>query len=141
MTHVVNTIQTNKSSVAPPLAAASEANTEMQTILAAITNLSNPTPSVVTKPKIEMQQILALLTAKASSENTGGGGGCRCRCNNNNNPNNSHNNCRKVSTKSNLRYKFYCWSHGINPTHDSCGCLNKFPSHQDGAVYSNQMGG
>jgi len=40
----------------------------MQTILAAITNLSCPTPPVVAKPKTEMQQIFALLTAKAGSE-------------------------------------------------------------------------
>ena len=50
---VVNNLQSNQSSAAQPAAAASEPKTEMQTILAAITNLSCPTPSVVTKPKPE----------------------------------------------------------------------------------------
>ena len=39
---------------APSAAATSKPKTEIQTILAAITNLSNSTPPAVTKPKMEM---------------------------------------------------------------------------------------
>ena len=154
LAHVVNTIQTNQSSAAAPSAAASEPKAEIQTSLAAIINLSHPNPPVSSKSKTEMQQMLALLTAKAGTENTSGGGGggggsggssgsggsggC---CNNNpNNPNNTRNNCCKVSTKPNIRYKHYYWSHGINPTHDSRNCNTKFPGHQDAQVCTNQMG-
>ena len=84
---VVNNFQTNQSSARTP--AASEPQTEIQTILAAIANLRQPTCPVVTKPKTEMQQILALLTANAGNKNNGGGGGCR---NNNGDNNNGGNN-------------------------------------------------
>ena len=57
-------------------------------------------------------------------------------CNNNNN----HNQKQKASITPNLWYNKYCWSHGINPTHDNCGCRNKLPSHQDTTIYTNQMG-
>ena len=117
----------------------------MQTILNTITNLSNPAP-VVAKPKTEMQQILTLLTAQAGgSKNAGpGGGGSNNRNNRNNNHNtnnNNHNGGRRVSVKPNIRYKFYCWSHGVNPSHNSCSCTNKFPGHQNATVYTNQMVG
>ena len=66
MAHVISTIQLNQSTAAPPPPPppppASKPSNEMQTILAAITNLNCPTPPVVAKPKTEMQQILALLT-------------------------------------------------------------------------------
>ena len=107
MAPVVNTIQTNQLSVAPSAAAASEPKTEMQIILAAITNLSNPTPPVVTKPKTKMRQILALLIAKVCSKNGRSGGGGGCDGLRNNNLNNNCNGCCKVSTKPNLHYKFY----------------------------------
>ena len=51
---VVNTLQENQSSAPTPAPAASAPPTDMQTILAAITNLQQPTP-VITKPKTEMQ--------------------------------------------------------------------------------------
>ena len=96
-----------------------------------------------------MQQIITLLTAKTGTENNGGGGGVvGGRCNNNggnnnsgNNPNNTRSKGRKVSTTPNIRYKFYCWSHGVNPAHNSCTCPNKFPGHQNAAIYTNQMNG
>ena len=73
----------------------------MQTILAAITNLSYPTPPVVAKPKTEMQQIL--LTAKTGSNSTSlsgdPGGGSD---NQNTNTNNNCNGRCKVSVKRNL---------------------------------------
>ena len=51
MTHVVNTIQSNKFTAAPAAVADTSAPAnEMQTILVAITNLSRPTPPVVAKP-------------------------------------------------------------------------------------------
>ena len=122
----------------------------MQTIIAATTNLRQPTP-VITRPKKEMQQILALLTANAGNENNGGGGGGGGRRNNNgnnnggnnngNNPNNTRSKGRKVSTTPTICYKFYCWSHGVNPSHNSCTCTNKFPSHQNAVIYTNQMNG
>mmetsp|Transcript_19534 Transcript_19534/g.21848 ORF Transcript_19534/g.21848 Transcript_19534/m.21848 type:complete len:80 (+) Transcript_19534:183-422(+) len=66
----------------------------MQTILVAITNLSRTTPLVVAKPKTKMQQILALLTAKAGSKNAGpgGGDGNNQRHTNNGSSNNNNNN-------------------------------------------------
>ena len=102
MANVISTMQSNHSSAAPLAAAASESTNKMQTILAAITNLSRPTPPVITKPKTEIQQILALLTARAGSENAGGGGGGnRNRNNRNNNNGNSNGRC-KVSIILNL---------------------------------------
>mmetsp|Transcript_13242 Transcript_13242/g.14192 ORF Transcript_13242/g.14192 Transcript_13242/m.14192 type:complete len:84 (-) Transcript_13242:310-561(-) len=74
MTYVINTIQSNQSNAASSLAVASQPPTEIETILAAITNLQRPVPPVA-KTKTEMQQTLALLTAKAGLENAGAGGG------------------------------------------------------------------
>ena len=136
----------------------------MQAILSAITNLQQPIcPVVPPKPKTKLQQILALLTSNAGNENSnsGGGGGGRRNNNNNNNSgggknnnNNNNNNSgggnnsnntrskgRKVSTKPNVRYKYYCWSHGVNPSHNSCQCTNPVPGHQNAAIYTNQMNG
>ena len=87
-----------------------------------------------------MQQILALLTAKDGSKNAGHGGGGGGGNQNNNTSNNCNGHC-KVSVKPNLQYKFYHWSHGIHPTHNSCNCNNKFPSHEDATVYADQMDG
>ena len=157
---VVNTLKENQSSTATPAPAAGAPQNDMQTILAAITNLQQPTP-VITKAKTEMQHILALLTANAGNKNGGGGnrgGGNGERHNSNNNNNNGNNNNnnnggnnggnnpnnrngRRQSTTPNLRYKFYCWSHGVNPTHNSCQCTNNFPGHQNSAIYTNQMNG
>ena len=138
--HIINNIQSNQSTAAPSVATASKPTNEMQTFLAAITNLSHPTPLVVANSKTKMQQILALLTAKGGLEITGTSGGGNQNNNNNNNNNNNHNCKQKISVKPNPRYKFYCWSNGINLTHDSCGCRNKFPGYQDGTAYTNQMG-
>ena len=140
--YIINTIQSNQSDAAPSTAA-SRPPTEIETILVAITNLQRPVPPVA-KQKKEMQQILVLLTAKVGSKNAdygGGNGGGNQNIRSNNNNNNNCNKGQHVSVTPNLRYNFYCWSHGIIPTHDSCKCLNKFPGHQDGAVYTNQMGG
>ena len=126
---VVNSLQDNQGSAPTPAPAASAPPTDMQTILVAITNLQQPTcPVVPPKPKTELQQILALLTANAGNKNSGGGGGGNgSRRNNNNNGggnnnnnngggnNNNNNNGggnnnntrskgRKVSTTPNIRY-------------------------------------
>ena len=75
-----------------------------------------------------MEKILALLTTNVS--NNGG----------RNNNNDTTYKQPKIG-KPNLRYKFYCCSRGINPTHNSCSCVNKKPGHQTAALYENQMGG
>ena len=111
----------------PPLAPAyappsTEPVSDLQQILAAITNSTKPAPTP--KPKTELQQILAFLTTGARGG--GGGGGQRAT------------RSSKVPT---LRHRFYCWSHGVNVSHDSCDCKKKKPGHQDTATYCNQMGG
>lgn len=75
MAHAINQIQEN---VAPPAASIKPA-TDMQTILASITNLQVLAPAIAVKPQTKMKQVLVLLTHKADNENGG-----RCRRNNNN---------------------------------------------------------
>ena len=54
---------------------------------------------------------------------------------NNNTNNNSNNNA-----KTGKRTLKYCWSCGVNRTHDSSGCTNKVEGHQNDATASNMMG-
>ena len=35
----------------------------------------------------------------------------------------------------------YCWTHGVNTSHDSKGCTNQEEGHKVDATYGNQMGG
>lgn len=86
-----------------------------------------------------MEQILALLIAKAGNEN--GVGNQSNNKNKNRNKDNDFNQKRKVLVTPNLWNNRYSWSHGINPTHDSCLCNNKFPCYQNATIYTNQMDG
>lgn len=95
-----------------PLALAPPPTTEIQTILATITNFNRPPPPPP-KPQTNIKKILVFLTT-----NTNGGGG------NNGDHNNNVCNPPKVGMP-NPQYKFYCWSHGVNPTHDSCGLTTR----------------
>lgn len=76
-----------------------------------------------------MEEILALLTI-----NDNGGQG------NNDGHNNNVRKPPKVGIPI-LHYKFYCWSYGVNPTHNSCGCNNKKPGQQIAIAYTNQFEG
>ena len=114
----------------PPLAPAyappsTEPVSDLQQIFAAITNYTKPAPPP--KPKTELQQILAFLTTGSRGGGGGGGGG--------DGPSATHSS--KVPT---LCHRFYCWSHEVNVSHDSCNCKKKKTGHQDTATYCNQMG-
>ena len=119
-TEMANAINQTKENTPPP-SVSSPPPTELQTILAAITNIQSQSAPAA-KPKTDMEKILALLTTNAG--NNGG---------------RNNDTTRKPPRigKPNLRYKFYCWSHGINPSHNSCGCTYKKPGHQTAALYEN----
>ena len=42
--------------------------------------------------------------------------------------------------ETNKNYKHYCWTHG-SCSHDGKSCKKKAPEHQDGATFTNMMGG
>ena len=106
-----NMAQGKENSVPAPAAPPSS---DLQKILAAL-EASKPQPP---KPKTDMERILAAL-----EQRTNGG--------------NRNNRSRKPT----LRHKFYCWSHGVNVSHNGDSCNAKKHGHNEAATYCNQLGG
>ena len=118
MADIANSVHQGKEKTPPPQSLA-QSQSEMQVLLIAIQKLQTLKPPP--KPKTKREQILAMLITNA----TGVGG-------------TSLTTPKTRSTKPNLRYNEYCWSHGINPSHSSCKCKSKKPRDQDTAIYTNQ---
>jgi hypothetical protein len=50
-------------------------------------------------------------------------------------------NKRKFEPSQAYQHMKYCWSHGLNRSHDSLGCTRPLPQHNNAATPDNMMGG
>ena len=102
-------------------------------LLAAVETQCKPAPAPK-KEESELSQLVTLLSDIAKKKNNNGGGGNR-------GGNRGGGGQRPKFNKPNPRYKYYCSTHGVNPSHHSNKCTNPGAHHNKEATYEDRKGG
>ncbi len=103
-------------------------------LLAAVETQCKPAPAPK-KEESKMSKLVTLLSDIAKKNNNNGGSG------GNRGGNGSGGGRRPKVHRQNPRYKCYCSTHGVNPSHHSDKCTNPGKHHNKEATYEDRKGG
>ena len=103
-------------------------------LLAAVETQCKPAPAPK-KEESEMSKLVTLLSDIVKKNNNNGGGS------GNRGGNGSGGGKRAEFYKPKPRYKHYCSTHGVNPSHGSSGCTRRGPNHKEDATFEDRKGG